>query len=102
VDDPHIDNVAIFTWQLDQPTLDRGFAAGVTGFLAKNLTSSELVDGLERVAAGERVVEGHAPSDHSSTERDWPLRHEGLSERESEVVVLIAEGHTNGEIAAAL
>jgi DNA-binding CsgD family transcriptional regulator len=47
-------------------------------------------------------VAGRAESDHHSTGRDWPGRAEGLSERESEVVILIAEGHTNAEIAAAL
>jgi DNA-binding NarL/FixJ family response regulator len=102
VEDPNIDHLAIFTWQLDNQTLERGFAAGVAGFLAKNLTADELVDGLERIAGGERVVAGHAPSDHTSTERDWPLRHEGLTERESEVLILIADGHTNLQIAAAL
>jgi len=102
VDDPNVDHVAIFSWHLDATTLDRGFSAGVTGFLAKNLTAEELVDGLECIAAGERVVAGHGPSDYSTTERDWPLRSDGLSERESEILVLIAEGHTNVEIAAAL
>jgi len=102
VDDPNIDHVAIFTWQLDGDTLERGFAAGASGFLAKNLTAPELVDALERIAAGERVVAGHAAGDYSSTDRDWPLRPEGLSERESEVLVLIAEGHTNAEIAQTL
>ncbi len=102
LEDPNIGRVAVFTWQLDEKTVGRGFELGVRGFLAKNLSASELVDGLERIAAGERVVSGHPSADHYSAGRDWPGRAEGLSERESEILILIAEGHTNVEIAAAL
>ncbi len=100
--DANATHVVVFTWQLDERTVGRGFELGVSGFLAKNLTAEELVDGLERVAKGERVVAGHPRADHYSTGRDWPGRAEGLSERESEILILIAEGHTNLEIAAAL
>jgi DNA-binding NarL/FixJ family response regulator len=102
VDDPHVAHVAIFTWQLDDDLVQRASKMGVSGYLAKNLSSGELVDALERIAAGEHVVAGHPGADRHSTERDWPGRAEGLSERESEIVILIAEGHTNAEIASAL
>src|SRR5262245_1005046 len=71
--------VAVFTWQLDDTTVERGFRAGVHGFLSKNLSAVELVEGIERIAAGERVVAGHSGSDHHSVGRDWPGRAEGLS-----------------------
>jgi DNA-binding NarL/FixJ family response regulator len=102
VRDPNVAHVAVFTWQLDDATLERGFELGVSGYLAKNLSALELVVAIERIAAGERLVTGHAGSDHHTTGRDWPGRAEGLSERESEVVILIAEGYTNAEIATAL
>lgn len=102
VADPKIGHLAVFTWRVDAATVERGFDLGVGGYLAKNLTALELVDGIERVAAGERVVAGHGRADHHTTGRDWPGRAEGLSERESEVVILIAEGYSNAEIAEAL
>jgi DNA-binding NarL/FixJ family response regulator len=102
VDDPNVAHVAIFTWQLDAEHVRQATAMGVTGYLAKNLTSDELVDALERVAAGEHVVAGHPAADRHSTDRDWPGHAQGLTERESEIIILIAEGHTNAEIAAAL
>ena len=102
LEDDKIAHVAVFTWQLDPATVQRGFDLGVSGYLAKNLTADELVEGIERIAAGERVVSGHPSADHHSSGRDWPGRAQGLSERESEILILIAEGHTNAEIAAAL
>jgi DNA-binding NarL/FixJ family response regulator len=102
VEDPNIAHVAIFTWQLDDALVRRARVMRVDGYLAKNVTSLELVEALERIAAGEQVVARHANADYHSTKRAWPGRAAGLSERESEALVLIAEGHTNAEIAAAL
>jgi DNA-binding NarL/FixJ family response regulator len=102
VEDPNVAHVAIFTWHVDDALVDRAHDLRVDGYLAKNLTSGELVDALERIAAGQRVVAHHATADYHSTGRDWPGRAAGLSERESEALVLIAEGHTNADIAAAL
>ena len=67
--DEKIAHVAVFTWQLDDATLERGLKLGVSGYLAKNLSAFELVDGLERVPAGERVVTGHPGPDHHTTGR---------------------------------
>jgi DNA-binding NarL/FixJ family response regulator len=103
IDDPHVTYLAIFTWQLDDLTVRRGFNQGVSGYLTKNLSAADLVDGIERIAAGEHVVLGHPSTAHRAPPaRDWPGRAEGLSERESEIIILIAEGHSNAEIAASL
>ena len=103
INDPHVAHLALFTWQLDEVTVRRGFDEGVSGYVAKNLSAPELVEGIERIAAGERIVAGHSSTaHHGSPTRDWPGRAEGLSERESEIIILIAEGHTNADIAASL
>lgn len=102
LDDPNVKRLAVFSWNLDPEIVERGFALGVAGYLAKNLTAEELVDGIVRIAHGEQIVAGHPAGDYRPTGRDWPGRSQGLSERESEVLVLIAEGHTNSEIASAL
>lgn len=103
VDSPNVRHVAVFTWQLDPNTVARGFALGASGYLSKNLTARELVEALERIVGGERVVAGHGPADYSfDPDLDWPGHALGLTERESEILILIAEGRTNAEIASAL
>ena len=103
INDPHVAHLAVFSWQLDEDTVRRGFDEGVSGYVAKNLSAPELVEGIERIAAGERIVLGHSSTaHHGPPARDWPGRAEGLSERESEIIILIAEGHTNADIAASL
>jgi DNA-binding NarL/FixJ family response regulator len=103
IGDPHVGRVAVFTWQLDDITVKRGFDQGVSGYLAKDLSAAELVEGIERIAAGARIVVGHPTTGRPGhSERDWPGRAAGLSERESEIIILIAEGHTNAEIANSL
>jgi DNA-binding NarL/FixJ family response regulator len=55
-----------------------------------------------RIAAGESLVASTPSRRQPITELAWPGKDEGLTERESEVLVLAAEGLSNREIAAAL
>ncbi|CAN5712516.1 response regulator transcription factor [soil metagenome] len=100
VDNPHARRVVVYTWCTDPIAVDITMAAGVDGYLSKTLTASGLVDALERVAQGERVVITETEQKLPSVGLDWPGRNEGLTERESEVVALITAGHRNTEIAA--
>lgn len=100
VDDPNVGHVAIYTWQIEPAAVQRALDAGVTGYLSKGLTASDLVDALERIGRGEVVVSPSPRTDrHTPVERTWPGADLGLSERESEILVLIAEGASNAEIA---
>ncbi|MGZ6999181.1 MAG: helix-turn-helix transcriptional regulator [Acidimicrobiia bacterium] len=103
VADPDVGRVALFTWQFDPVIVDRMTALGCTGYLSKALDASALVGALERIASGHRVVSVDPMLDrHTDGLRDWPGRADGLSGRESEVLVLIAEGLSNLDIAEAL
>jgi DNA-binding NarL/FixJ family response regulator len=96
----NVHRVAVFTWKFDSSFIDRALAAGCTGYLSKALDAEQLVTALEQVARGHQVVSDDPMLDrHTSPERGWPGRSDGLSERESEVLVLIAEGLSNLEIA---
>jgi len=91
--------VVIYSWNLQPDLIDQAMAAGACGYLSKVLTGLVIVDALERMLGGEKVV---LAGDHETSvggAGDWPGRAAGLSPREAEVVALIARGLSNQEIA---
>lgn len=99
---PEIANVAVFSLQLQREVMVEAVAAGARGFISKGLSSAEIADAVVRVAAGEYVEAFGTRNVANHAELDWPGKDAGLTERESEVLVLAAEGRTNPEIGAAL
>jgi DNA-binding NarL/FixJ family response regulator len=100
-----IRHVAVFTMDVTADLVHDALAAGADAVLSKKTSGEDLADALIRVALGEQVILGMAETDHDDpgdADVDWPGRIEGLSLRESEVLALVADGHTNREIAAAL
>ncbi|MDO8107020.1 response regulator transcription factor [Isoptericola sp. b441] len=89
--------VIIYTWALEATLAATWIDRGAAACLSKGLPAPVLVDAIERVHAGERLVLP-APAGENPRGR-WPGRSEGLSEREAEVVALIAEGLSNEAIA---
>ncbi|GHJ90625.1 DNA-binding response regulator [Streptomyces sp. NE5-10] len=80
--------------------LDSGDGTGV-GYLLKDRIGQveEFVDALARVAAGGTVVDPEVVRQLLRRRRD-PLA--ALTPREREVLALVAEGHSNGEVARRL
>jgi DNA-binding NarL/FixJ family response regulator len=97
--------VALTTFDADQNVADV-LRAGAVGFLLKDVTADGLVEAVRRTVAGEPVV---APAvlarlmDHFAArppvEAVPPPELAELSEREREVLAMIAAGRTNAEIA---
>ena len=77
-------------------------ALGVRSFISKTLTGVDLADAVVDAARGREVVATGSSRGEADPARLWPGRHEGLSERESQVLVLCAEGLSNRQIAEAL
>jgi DNA-binding NarL/FixJ family response regulator len=75
---------------------------GAVGYLLKDRVSdvAEFVDGVRRVAAGGTVLDPEVIATVMARRREEPL--ERLSAREQEVLGLMAEGRSNGAIAAHL
>ena len=95
---PRVGKVVVYTWNF-QPWLAREtMEQGVSGYLSKSLTASQLVEALQAVASG-RVIVSPAPRGNRMVGGDWPGREEGLTAREAEVLSLITMGLSNLEIA---
>jgi two-component system, NarL family, response regulator NreC len=82
----------------------RAFANGANGYVLKDAAEEELVGAIREVAAGRRYL--HPALGAKMVQADIEERARAaadpLSDREREVLRLLAEGHTNQEIAAQL
>jgi DNA-binding NarL/FixJ family response regulator len=96
--------IILTTFELDEYVFE-ALRAGASGFLLKRMPPGELVEAVRVVAAGEallspsvtrRLIEEFVSNRPSSVE---PRLVDGLTEREREVLVLIARGHSNQELA---
>jgi DNA-binding NarL/FixJ family response regulator len=101
--------LVLTTFDLDEYVFT-ALRAGASGFLLKSGKPADLPDGVRVVAAGEALL---APSVTRRLIEEYVRRPEaldtavmagvaGLTSREREVLTLVAEGFTNGEIAHAL
>ncbi|NGY58234.1 response regulator transcription factor [Lentzea sp. NEAU-D13] len=100
--------LVLTTFDLDDYVYE-ALQAGASGFLLKHAPARELLNAVRVVAAGEallapsitkRLIEDFVKS--RRTERVRPARLTVLTERETEILVLIAQGLSNTEIAAHL
>lgn len=96
---PHAARVAVYTWCFEPHVVDAAIRKGAHGYLSKRLPAADLVAALEAINAGELVVSSATTGARVRTARDWPGRAEGLTDRESEIIALITQGHSNAAIA---
>ncbi|HET9256042.1 MAG TPA: response regulator transcription factor [Pseudonocardiaceae bacterium] len=100
--------VVLLTVYDDEQYLFQAMQAGAAGYLLKRIDGPELVTQLQRVHAGGVVVDpGLAARAGASADRlqaggYWPGARLGLTQRESEVLSLMAAGSPNRAIAAKL
>jgi len=90
------DHVVLYTWDAAPEFVRAAKEVGASGVLLKTRSGELLVESLERIASGEKI--GLEPSNGIGP----ASRYVELSDRESEVLALIALGLTNGEIAEEL
>jgi DNA-binding NarL/FixJ family response regulator len=97
------------TFDLDEYAF-AGLRAGASGFLLKDVPPAELIAAIHIVARGDAVVSPRITRRLLDTFAEQPPRNEAktarmatevdeLTEREREVLVQLAEGHSNAEIA---
>jgi two-component system response regulator NreC len=87
----------------DEPRFAReALRAGVLGFVLKEAADSELVDAVHAAVQGERYLNPQLGGRIAAAPETPPSPPDNLSERELEVLKLVALGHTNGEISEQL
>jgi two-component system response regulator NreC len=96
--------VLVLSMQDDPSYVRQAFAAGAHGYLLKEAADADLVQAIHDVAAGHKYVHPSLGARLAALEAEARNRAETdpLSEREHEVLRLLALGHTNQEIATLL
>lgn len=96
--------VLVLSMQDDPTYVREAFAAGATGYMLKEAADAELVQAVREVAAGGRYVHPTLGARLAQAEVEAARRaaNDPLSDREREVLRLLALGHTNQEIAKTL
>lgn len=97
--------IIFLTMSEDSDIAAEAFRAGASGYLLKNSSATELLQAIREVARGRSYVTPLVTGglvDHLLHPADPKSRSAELSERQCEVLQLLAEGHTMKEIACLL
>jgi two-component system invasion response regulator UvrY len=100
---PHIP-VLILSFHPEHRFAVRALKAGASGYITKQSATEELVQAIRKVISGGKYVSA-ALAEELATDLDMAsgkLPHETLSDREFQVMRLIADGQKSSEIAEAL
>jgi two-component system response regulator NreC len=92
--------IVVLTMQQEPAYAREALGAGALGYVLKEAADEELVQAIRNAAAGERYLNPRLGARIASEPPPGPP--DDLSEREAEVLRLIALGHTNVEIAEQL
>ncbi len=98
--DPTI-KALILTSYDDDEALFAAILAGAAGYVLKQITGSDLIDGVRRVAAGQSLLDPTLTARVLERVRKGPEVNEelaALTEQERKILALIAEGLTNRQI----
>ncbi|WP_445149711.1 response regulator [Baekduia sp. Peel2402] len=94
--------IVILTMQDDPEFARRALRSGAIGYVLKEAAPTELVEAVRRAAAGKPYLSpglgAQLAADDAAPAEDENAPPDGLTEREAEILRLIALGHTNAEV----
>lgn len=96
--------ILILTSFIDDEKVYPALEAGASGYLLKTSSASDIAEAIRRTYSGEEIIEEEVSNKMKEDELNGDRRklHENLTNRELEVLHLIADGFSNQEIADAL
>jgi DNA-binding NarL/FixJ family response regulator len=100
---PHIKVLVLTTFD-DEETVSKAMSGGADGYILKEMDNDRIIQSVKSVYSGVNVFGGNVYSCirkklavHHEVQKDIPL-----TERERDIIVLIAEGYDNKEISSKL
>jgi two-component system invasion response regulator UvrY len=94
--------VLVFSLHTEAIYANRAMKAGARGFISKNAGPEELLAAIETVLAGGTAIEGDIASEISAHEVGDNAYLQSLTQRDLEIMRLLAEGNNLTQIAKAL
>lgn len=93
--------IIIVTSFIDDEKVYPAIEAGASGYLLKTSTAREIAEAIRATYRGETVLESEVTGKMMQrlAQKNKPVLHEHLTNREHEILLLIAEGKSNQEIA---
>ncbi len=95
---PNVGRVAVYTLSWDDDLVRAALRSGADAVLSKTLSASRLAADLTLVAEGQSLVDQGTGRPARNPARLWAGRDQQLTERESEVLELVAAGLSNLEV----
>jgi DNA-binding NarL/FixJ family response regulator len=100
--DPSIAGLILTSYE-DDEALFAAIMAGASGYVLKQIRGTDLVDAVRRVASGQSLLDPAVTQrvlERIRSPEQAPSELKSLTEQERRILVLVAEGLTNREIAA--
>jgi two-component system, NarL family, response regulator DevR len=93
-------HILMITSYADEDAMIASILAGASGYLLKYVSRADLLRSIRQIAAGHSLIDSRTAQ--QAMERLIPIPGSELTEREREVLTLVARGYTNKQIADTL
>jgi len=100
VQNPRAGRVVVYTLNFHPALITSAIDRGVDGYLSKAIPAGALIESIEAIHAGDKIINDATRRVKSADALNWPGKTEGITDRESEILALITQGKSNADVAA--